>query len=482
MPSLRLRAVVDGQPDHERAFVLYWMTAHRRHDFNYGLQRAVEWAKELGKPLVVLEALRCDYRWASDRIHRFVIRGMVDNAKRFETRGVTYLAYVEPKAGDAKGLLARLAKHAALVVTDDFPCFFLPRMLEAAARCVDTRLEAVDGNGLLPIRAADKDFGRAYDFRRFLQRTLVEHIFDFPKPDPLRAAGLPTLEALPKSVARWHFSSADELSTIDLAKLPIDHSVGLVELRGGSRAAGVCVRRFLSDRLDRYADERNAVDEPAASGLSPYLHFGHVSAHRIFRDLAHAEDWDPGTLVPTSAGKREGWWGMSRGAESFLDELITWRELGYNKCVFDPRYREFESLPAWVRKNFAETASDPREHVYSLEQFETAQTHDEIWNAAQRELVETGSMHNYLRMLWGKKILEWTPSPKVALEVMIELNNKYALDGRNPNSYSGIFWVLGRYDRPWAPRRPIFGTVRFMSSASTKKKLKLKRYLSRFGG
>lgn len=457
------------------------MTAQRRHDFNYGLQRAVEWAKELGKPLVILEALRCDYRWASARIHQFVIDGMVDNAKRFETRGATYLAYVEPELGGGKGLLRTLAADAAVVVTDDFPCFFLPRMLDAAAKSVDARLEAIDSNGILPIRAADKDFGRAYDFRRFLQRTLPDHILEFPRPDPLRGAKLPALGKLPKSLAKWEFLAAEQLEAVELAKLPIDHSVGSGQLRGGSRAGGICVRRFLSNRLERYADERNAVDEPAASGLSPYLHFGHVSAHRIFRDLVHGEDWDPSVLVPTSAGKREGWWGMSRGAESFLDELITWRELGYNKCVFSPDYREFESLPEWIQKNFNGTAADKREYVYSLEEFEAAQTHDEIWNAAQRELVQTGCMHNYLRMLWGKKILEWTPSPRRALEIMIELNNKYALDGRNPNSYSGIFWVLGRYDRPWAPRRPIFGTVRFMSSASTKKKLKLARYLERFG-
>ena len=171
---------------------------------------------------------------------------------------------------------------------------------------------------------------------------------------------------------------------------------------------------------------------------------------------------------------------MGEAAESFLDELITWREVGYNMCALRSDFDQYESLPEWARKTLDEHAGDPRPHVYDLQQLESAGTHDPLWNAAQWQLVTTGRMHNYLRMLWGKKILEWSPTPRAALQVMLELNNKYALDGRNPNSYSGIFWVLGRYDRAWGPERPVFGKIRFMSSENTARKLKVKRYIERF--
>jgi deoxyribodipyrimidine photo-lyase len=173
---------------------------------------------------------------------------------------------------------------------------------------------------------------------------------------------------------------------------------------------------------------------------------------------------------------------MSEPAEAFLDELITWREVGFNMAALRPEdYDRYDSLPDWARKTLAKHARDRREHLYSLEEFEQARTHDPLWNAAQRQLVREGRIHNYLRMLWGKKILQWTASPQGAADVMIELNNRYALDGQDPNSYSGIFWVLGRYDRPWGPERPVFGTVRYMSSQNTARKVAVQSYLERYG-
>ncbi|MFC1834614.1 hypothetical protein ACFL2Q_07765 [Thermodesulfobacteriota bacterium] len=192
------------------------------------------------------------------------------------------------------------------------------------------------------------------------------------------------------------------------------------------------------------------------------------------------EHWTWHRLSLNTSGKRKGWWGVSESAEAFLDELITWRELGYNMCSHRNDYDRYESLPDWARRTLEDHESDPRPYLYSFQRLEGADTHDELWNAAQTQLVREGRIQNYLRMLWGKKILEWSPSPREALACMIELNNKYALDGRNPNSYSGIFWILGRYDRAWGPQRPIFGKVRYMSSESARRKLKLKRYLVRY--
>jgi deoxyribodipyrimidine photo-lyase len=194
-----------------------------------------------------------------------------------------------------------------------------------------------------------------------------------------------------------------------------------------------------------------------------------------------AEGWHPGLVAARASGSRTGWWGVSPGAEAFLDQLITWRELGYHFCHVRRDHDRYESLPDWAKTTLADHADDPRPYIYSMEEFETAQTHDRVWNAAQNQLRRDGRLHNYLRMLWGKKILEWTPSPRDALTTMIHLNNKYALDGRDPNSYSGIFWTLGRHDRPFGPVRPVFGKIRYMSSRNTVKKLRMDGYLKRYG-
>ena len=172
---------------------------------------------------------------------------------------------------------------------------------------------------------------------------------------------------------------------------------------------------------------------------------------------------------------------MGESAEAFLDQLVTWRELGFNGCHFRADHGEYGYLPEWARTSLQAHAGDPRPVLYRLEDFAAAATHDPLWNAAQRQLLREGRLHNYLRMLWGKKILEWSDSPQQALAVMIELNNRYALDGRDPNSYSGIAWCLGRYDRPWGPERPILGKIRYMSSANTARKLRVKGYLHRYG-
>ncbi|MCB9598968.1 MAG: deoxyribodipyrimidine photolyase [Sandaracinus sp.] len=480
VPDVRIRTLAEA-PLRDGDFVLYWMIATRRSSHSHALDRALELARETGKPLLVLEPLRVGYRWASDRLHAFVIDGMRDQAEAFAAAGVTYLPYLEPKEGDGKGLLEALAARSVAVVTDDFPTFFLPRMLEAAADRLEergVRLEAVDSNGLYPMYATDRVFARAVDFRRHLHKTLLPHLDAPPNPKPLDGYDLGAA-TIPKEVAKkW---PAAKLDAIDVASFPIDHSVGVAPERGGSASARACLKRFLEQRLARYADARNHPDDDAASGLSPFLHFGHLSIHEVFAALVKREGWKPSKVDTKHVAKREGFWGGSAPFESFVDEAITWRELGYNFCSHRLDYDEYASLPDWAKATLAEHASDPREKLYTLTQLERAQTYDEVWNAAQRELVATGRMHNYLRMLWGKKILEWSPDAEEALARMIELNNKYALDGRNPNSYSGIFWVLGRFDRAWGPERPIYGTIRYMTSESTKRKLHLKHYLARWG-
>ncbi|MCB9758575.1 MAG: deoxyribodipyrimidine photolyase [Alphaproteobacteria bacterium] len=477
VPAMRVQVRNDAPVRSGRSYVLYWMIAARRTRYSYGLQRALWWAQQLKRPLVVLEALRVGYPWASDRIHRFVLDGMADNRRALTEAGIAVHSYVERAPGEGRGLLDALAQDACVVVTDRYPCFFLPRMVEAAAARLPVHLEAVDSNGILPLAAADRAFPTAHSFRRHLQKTLRPHLAAFPMPDPLAVAPFARGAALSPEIAQRWPDGVD----VSCEALPIDHSVAPVSTRGGSAAGEAAAARFLRQRLDRYGDERNHPDAHAASGLSPYLHFGHLSAHQVVDAVLQQEDWDPERLAPTASGSRGGWWGLSPSAEGFLDELITWRELGYVFCDQVPDYDRYERLPDWALQTLAEHAADRRPHVYDLDTLDRAATHDPIWNAAQRQLREEGRIHNYLRMLWGKKILHWTPGPRDALAVMIELNNRYALDGRDPNSYSGIFWVLGRFDRAWGPERPIFGKVRYMTSDSTRRKLRLSGYLERWG-
>ncbi len=482
--DVRIQVANDSDINPNRDYVVYWMTAFRRLRYNFALQRAVEIATELNKPLIVFEALRCEYKWASDRFHRFVFQGMADHRAQLDGSNIAYYVWVETKPGQGRGLLESLAAKACAVVSDDFPCFFLPRMMKAIAPRLDVRFELVDSNGIYPMHATEREFTRAYSFRRHLHKELRPHLLEQPIEDPIEAAKKLPQAVLPADVVKKWPAASDELLSATpavLSALPIDHSVGPATFDGGEAHALNTLDRFMRSRLSRYADERNSPDDEVASGLSPYLHFGHISAHEVFARVVVRDGWDLSKLAEKPTGSRDGWWGMSGEAESFMDQLITWREIGFNLCSKRDDYDQFESLPEWAQKTMSEHAGDERPELYSAEEMETASTADEVWNAAQRQLVREGRMHNYLRMLWGKKIYQWSATPHEALEVIIHLNNKYAVDGRNPNSYSGIFWVLGRYDRAWGPERPIFGKLRYMTSDSTKRKLKLKEYLARYG-
>jgi len=469
----------NAAPARRGAYVLYWMIAARRTTHSWALDHALARSRELGRPLAVLEPLRVGYRWASERLHAFVLDGMADNAAAFARAGITYLPYVERAPGEGQGLLAALAKRACVVVTDEQPGFFLPRMVAAAARALDVRVETVDGNGLLPLRAVGRAYPSAAAFRRRLQAIGAPHVLAVPAAEPLADAPRSARDAeIAGAIARrWTFGVPDRAL---LATLPIDHAVTPVALRGGAVAGADVLATFVDERLPRYGAERADPDADASSGLSPYLHFGHVGAHAVLARIWDAHRWDPSRLAAAKVtGAKLGWWGLPASTEAFLDELVTWRELGYGFCFYRDDFDRWSSLPAWARATLTKHATDPRPRRYARAELAVAATADPIWNAAQRQLVGEGRIHNYLRMLWGKKILEWSASPRAALATLIELNNTYALDGRDPNSYSGIMWTLGRFDRPW-PERPIYGVVRSMSSDATRKKLDLDAYLRRW--
>lgn len=486
VPVVRIQVRSDLPLKTEGKYVLYWMTGARRPRFNFALDRAMEWARASKKPLVIFEPLRAGYEHASDRFHSFVIDGMRAHATHFEKANVRYVPYLEPKPGDGRGLLEALAKDAAVVIGDESVTFFLPRMIQAAAQSLNAagvRFETVDGNGLFPLSLVPGPFGRAVDFRRFLQKNLGPHLSNLPLTDALAERPNEIAELDPRVVARYGLEvqrASLEDATL-LSRLPIDHRVGVVPERGGFVSGGAVLKRFIDKRLSRYAEERSHPDDAAASGLSFWLHWGHISAHEVLAAVAQKTEWSPAKIGTKAAGRKEGWWNASEPADAFLDELVTWRELGQARCRTTTDFATYEGVPLWARKSLEAHANDPRENVYTEAQLEAGETDDLVWNAAMHELREEGRIQNYLRMLWGKRVLTWTRHPKEAFEILVRLNDRWSVDGRDPASYSNIGWVFGAYDRPWAPERPIFGVIRVMTSGSAVKKLHMREYLARWG-
>ena len=402
VPSVRIDVVGSGPIRRDRDFVLYWMTAARRTHANFALQRATQHARELRRPLIVLETLSVGGRWDSDRTHRLVLDGMADNAAHFSKTSALYYPFLQRKRGEALELALALGARSCVVVTDDFPTHSVAEELAKVTERVDVCVEAVDGNGLLPMRAAREVFPTAYAFRRFLQAELPAHLSQRPKKDPLARVQLQGRTRLPKGVAgRWPAVKLP-VSAAELSKLPIDHSVGCVVTRGGARAAEARLKQFVRHKLIRYSEDRDEPEMEATSGLSSYLHHGHISAHDVFSAVAKEQGWRESDIPDKVTGSRQGWWGMSESAEAFLDQLVTWRELGFNMAWQRDDHDAYGSLPEWARETLRDHARDYRPHIYSFDEFAQGGTHDELWNAAQMQLVREGRLHNYLRMLWGK--------------------------------------------------------------------------------
>jgi deoxyribodipyrimidine photo-lyase len=483
VPVERIRAVRDTPLRPERPLVVYWMRAQRRVRWNHALARAVELARALKRPLLVAETIACDEPWASDRHHAFVLAGMAENRRRLAGRPVAYHPLVGSSPGAVEGFLRALGPLTAAMVTDDVPGA-PSQEADALGRELDVRLEAVDAATVFPFRLSGREFPTAYLLRRQLQRHLPPWLARRPAADPLLRLRLPPAAPLPAALLRrWPAVAPRQLDAPArlLAVLPIDHAVAPAG-QGGSAAAEARLAAFLAGPADAYLADRDQPDLDGTSGLSPWLHHGHLAAEQVVAALLDREGWTPERLGERASGQREGWWGLSPSAEAFLDQLITWRELGFGWAAFRPDFQALSSLPAWAQSTLARHARDPRRPRYTRRRLEAAATHDPLWNAAQRQLLEAGTIHNRLRMLWGKKILEWTRHPEEALSTLLALNDRWALDGRDPNSACGLLWCLGRHDRPWWPERPIFGTVRYMSSESAARKHRLRAYLSRFGG
>ncbi|OWK35125.1 deoxyribodipyrimidine photolyase [Fimbriiglobus ruber] len=515
MPSIneaRVRAANDRPVNEAGDYVLYWCQMFRRLHANHALDHALHWSRRLKKPLVVYEGLKLNYPWACARFHQFMLEGMRDNAAAAQHLGVAYWPFVETPGDTGRGLVRKLCEKACLLVTDDYPQFIVPAQIRAVAAAVAIAVHAIDGNGTVPLSKLGPPTAAAAHLRPKLHKL-------FPEAWSHKAAVELDVPKVAKSKLDSPFASWEAPKDIAMfvKKLPIDHTVPAVpDVEGGSRAAAGAVKAFVDDKLSRYADGRNQPDDPAenaASGLSFYLRHGHVGIEEVCAAVLEATGkWTAAEINPATRNK-DDFFCRDANVNSFLDEAITWRDVGYQwnfarnvalstqkpshshkswqadrdkHPLFNFQHYDFSPqsssgtldavLPEWAKASLAKHARDRRPFLYTLEQFESADTHDDLWNAAQRELVATGRIHNYLRMLWGKKVLEWSETPEEAYRVLEHLNNKYALDGRDPNSYTGILWCFGLFDRPWPPERNVFGSVRYMTSESTAKKFKLQGY------
>ena len=441
----------DGRVNADARYVLYWMQMYKRVDNNHALIYAIRRANELKLPLVVYEGLKYYYPWASDRIHTFILEGVEEKRKAFEKLGIRYIFYLQKDADSPKQTVAKLAKDAALIVTDDFPCFIIPEHNRRIAIRADIPVYAVDSNGIIPMSKFDKEEYAAYTIRPKINK-LLEH---YLKPPPNETVDVSSVD-LRVDCPETHVTE-ENISKL-VAECEIDHTVAASEYYHGGTANGrKRLRKFVKEILPDYDKARSKPDKDGSSRLSSYLHFGFLSSLEIALSVRDAD-------------------APQESIDAYLEELIVRRELSYNLTLFNDKYDSLTALPAWVQKTMREHHDDERQFVYSLEQLEAGETHDELWNAAQREMVVTGEMHNYVRMLWGKNIIAWSRTFEEAFAALVHLNNKYCLDGRNPNSYAGILWCFGKHDRPWM-ERPVFGTIRYMTSGSTGKKFDSKKYI-----
>lgn len=466
-----------------KTYVLYWMQAYRRFESNHALDYAIHLSQNLGKELVVYEGLRSDYKWNSKRIHKFILEGICDNRHTSEKLGINYWAYVETPDNPSKGLLKKVCEKACVVVTDDFPTFIIPEHIEKLSEKIDCKLVAVDSNSIIPIALYGEHASAARVLRPRIHKLFAESYIHRAK-EKISKKDLFPVDKPSKPPFKEFKAEKSEIDKV-LSKISFANEIEPVsDMIGGTKEALRKLDYFIENNLNLYGDNRSNPHSPKltpASGMSPYLHFGHISVETIVTRCLNAnskEIWAPDKLNMDAKGDKDLFFGKNLSLNSYFDELLTWRDIGYllfwRKKEF---HKDLSILPDWIQKILTKHSKDKREYLYTKKEFEAAKTHDPLWNAAQKELVITGRMHNYMRMLWGKKVIEWSKTYKEAFEILEEFNNKYAYDGRNPNSYTGILWCFGLFDRPWFPERNVHGNLRYMSSDSTKKKFKMSEYL-----
>jgi deoxyribodipyrimidine photo-lyase len=440
---------LNAAPERPGAYVLYWMQQSQRAVFNPALEVAITAANRLRLPLVVGFGLLDRLPHAKARHYAFMLQGLAETATALRERGIAFVA----RRGSPDEVILRLAPRAALIVCDRGYLRAQREWRHNVAQAAGRRVLQVEGDVVVPVTlASDKQEIGARSLRPKIA-SLSEKFLA-----PLRR-GRPLIEA-----RRLRLASDVDLDALPetLKSLRIDHSVAPVAaIVAGHGAARRRLKEFVARGLSRYVGARALPGAPQVSMLSPYLHFGQISPVEIALAVREAS-------APVA------------DRDSFLEELIVRRELAANFVLSNERYDRFESLPGWAQRTLARHAHDVRAHTYDCEQLAAGRTHDPYWNAAMQEMRLTGFMHNYMRMYWGKKVLEWSPTPRAAYATLLRLNNSYFLDGRDANSYANVGWVFGLHDRPW-PERPIFGNVRYMNAAGLKRKTDIDVYVRTWG-
>lgn len=426
-------------------YVLYWMQASQRSDSNHALEYAIGLANRYELPIIVCFGLTGKYPGANERSYQFLLEGLIQVESELNERNLPLIIRQENPSMCA----INLAEDCALMIVDRDYQRLQREWRSKVAKSVRCPVIQVESNVVVPVETASpKEEYSAGTFRPKIRKHLERFLKPLVKSDPA-------------------FSLKDEIPSIQLKngrrvldELEIDKSVKAVNwIKGGAREAKKSLSKFISEKLDQFGDLRNDPSENYLSSMSPYLHFGQISPLEIALQVLETE---------------------SIGAGLFLEELVVRRELSMNFVYYNKDYDSVRCLPNWAMTTLKEHSTDPREYIYSLTEFESAETHDPYWNAAQIEMMKTGKMHGYMRMYWGKKILEWSPSPELAYRTALLLNDKYELDGRDPNGYAGVAWCFGKHDRAWG-ERPIYGKVRYMSSKGLERKFAIDKYVKRVG-
>jgi len=438
---LNSRSIQNGR------YVLYWMQASQRVKCNHALEYATGEANGLNLPVVVVFGLTEKFPEANLRHYAFMLEGLEEVRRGLYSRGIRFaLVHRSPELA-----ATALAEEAALVVADRGYLRIQRQWRNHVAKNAPCAVLQVESDAVVPVEAASpKEEYTAGTLRPKLQRILKDYLIPL-KERPVRKDSL--------SLRLDEDWEGDPASLLE--KMKIDRSVAPVRaFRGGTTRANNLLKEFIATKIRRYGELRNDPGLDFTSHLSPYLHFGQISPLAVALRVLGEKS------IPTAA------------REAFLEELIVRRELSQNFVFYNERYDEYECLPDWARKSLAEHAKDRREVLYGPEQWERAGTHDPYWNAAQREMMITGKMHNYMRMYWGKKLLEWSRSPEEAFRTALWLNNKYELDGRDPNGFAGVAWCFGKHDRPWFERK-VFGKIRYMNDAGLRRKFDMNAYLKK---
>jgi deoxyribodipyrimidine photo-lyase len=426
--------------------VVYWMSRDQRVRDNWALLHAQERAVMKKESLAVVFCLVPTFLRATIRQYGFMLKGLQQVETDLEKKNIGFFLLTGRPEDEVPKFIR---KHgASLLVTDFDPLRIKQAWKKAIAENINIPFHEVDAHNIVPCwLASPKQEYAGYTFRPKIKRAVPEFLCELPplKKHPVAWRG---------KMTKTNWSKAIKSLEVDRAVPEVDWTTP------GEKAAHRALRDFVKNRLAHYERSRNDPTRNGQSNLSPYLHFGQLSAQRVALEVQNS-----------SAAKKV--------KDTFLEELIVRRELSDNFCFYNADYDSTACFPDWARKSLADHQNDRRTYTYSREQLETAKTRDELWNAAQNEMVKTGKMHGYMRMYWAKKILEWTPSPEEVLKIAIYLNDKYELDGRDPNGYAGVAWSIGGvHDRPWF-ERPIFGKVRYMSYGGCKSKFDVKAYISK---